>query len=115
VFKRLLALAILIIFILWLVISYLPGVQALLPTIAFSGGGNLLALLGVASLIIFIAVQLWLLYTTVLTIRTHQAKEHGSPFRLKVGAEFFWTALPILMTVGLAWASYALWLGAKMP
>src|SRR5688500_13045774 len=115
VFKRLFALSMLVIFILWLVISYLPGVQAQLPTIAFGSGSNLLAALGVASLIVFVAIQLWLLVTTVSTIRTFQAKEIRTPFRLKVGTEFFWTALPILMTVGLAWASYALWLGQSVP
>lgn len=113
--QRLFTLAILIICIAWLVVSYLPGVQALLPTIAFSGNRSWLAILGAIALVVFIAIQLWLVYTTVVTVRAHQAKRDGSPFRLNTGAELFWTALPIVVTVGLAWASYALWLNLTAP
>ena len=113
--QRLFTLAIVVIFILWIVVSYLPGVQALLPTIAFSGGSSWLAALALIALVAFIAIQLWLVYTTVATVRSFQVKGHDSPFRLKLGAELFWTALPIVMTVGLAWASIALWLNLMKP
>jgi heme/copper-type cytochrome/quinol oxidase subunit 2 len=93
-------LAILAVSLLWIVVSYLPGVQAMLPTLTLSGNGKAFAALSVAALIIFIAIQLWLVYTTVATVRASQAKGNGSPFRLKLGVELFWTALPIAMTFG---------------
>ena len=110
VVQRLFALTILVISILWIVISYLPGVQSLLPTIAFTYGNGWLASLAVLALVCFIAIQLWLVYTTVNTVRDVQAKHSRPQFPLKVGTELFWTALPIAMTLALAWASYALWL-----
>lgn len=108
--RRFFTLALLLICILWLIASYLPGVQALLPTIAFPPNNGWLTNLAVASLVLFLAIQLWLLYATIATVRAHQTKGNGSPFRLKLSAEFLWTALPIAMTIGLAWASYARWL-----
>jgi heme/copper-type cytochrome/quinol oxidase subunit 2 len=114
VLRRLFTLAILAVCVLWLLASYLPGVQALLPTIAF-GGGKWLAVLGLIALVIFVAIQLWLVYTTVVTIRASQNSAGGSPFRLKLSTELFWTALPIAMTAGLAWTSYALWFNLINP
>lgn len=108
--RRIFTLAILVIFVLWLVVSYLPGVRAMLPVVAFEGSGVWMATLAVFALVIFIAIQLWLVYTTVVTVRAHQIKSNSSPFRLRLSVELFWTALPIAMTIGLAWASYALWL-----
>jgi heme/copper-type cytochrome/quinol oxidase subunit 2 len=110
VLQRLFTLAIVVICILWIAVSYLPSVQAMLPIIAFTSGGSWFALFSVIILLAFVAIQLWLVYTTVATIRTFQAKGNSKGFRLKVGTELFWTALPIAMTIGLAWASYALWL-----
>lgn len=114
VFQRILALAILVVSILWLVISYVPGLQAMMPTLIMPGNGNTLAVLGVVALLIFLAIQLWLVYTTLSTVRSYQSKHNGQPFRLKWGAELFWTALPIAMTIALAWASYALWQGQQI-
>lgn len=113
--QRLLTLVIVIITLLWIVVSYLPGVQAMLPTLSIVENGGWLSWLTVAALIAFIAIQLWLVYTTVATIRSYQARGHDTPFRLRLGAELFWTALPIAMTIGLAWASYALWLNLTRP
>jgi heme/copper-type cytochrome/quinol oxidase subunit 2 len=89
--------------------------QALMPTLAIAGSGKWLAALSLIALVIFVAIQLWLVFTTVATLRTSQAKESGSPFRLRLGAELFWTALPIVMTIALAWASFALWLNRSRP
>ena len=113
--QRLLALAILLVCVLWLVVSYVPSLQTLLPTLAFAGSERWLAMMAMAALGLFVAIQLWLVYTTVNTVRAHQAKHSQSPFRLKLGVELFWTALPIAMTIGLAWASYALWLNLTNP
>jgi heme/copper-type cytochrome/quinol oxidase subunit 2 len=115
VLQRLFTLAIVLVCLLWIVLSYLPQVQAKLPVIAFSAGGFWLAVLAILALVAFIAIQFWLLYTTVATVRSYQAKHPGSLFHLKLGAELFWTALPIAMSVGLAWASYSLWLNYFNP
>ena len=109
-FTWLFTLAIVAVCILWVVISYLTGAQAMLPTFSLTRVGSWLAWFNVAGLIAFVAIQLWLVYTTVATVRTFQTRRTESPFRLNRGAEFFWTALPIAMTAALAWASYALWL-----
>ena len=108
--QRLFTLAILILTILWIVISYLPGVRATLPTFAFPMGNGLFATFAVIALLVFLAIQIWLVVRTVKTVRHFQDNNKGSPFRLNIGAEFFWTALPIAMTLVLAWASYPLWL-----
>jgi hypothetical protein len=96
--------------VLWIVVSYLPDTQAMLPTFSLTGMGPLLAWLGVAALIAFVAIQFLLVNSTDTTVREYQTRQHRSSFRLSRSAEFFWTALPIVMTAGLAWASYALWL-----
>lgn len=98
---------------LWVVVSYLPSVRAMLPTLTLTGVSPWLAWLGVIVLVAFVGIQLWLVYTTVNTVRAHQEQSSQLPFRLNLGAEFFWTALPIAMTSGIAWASYALWLNFK--
>ncbi len=113
--QRLFTLAIVIVCILWIVVSYLPGVQAMLPTIAFSGGGSWFAAFGVISILAFVGIQIWLVYSTGAALRTFQTKSNNSPFHLKISAELFWTALPIAMTAGLAWASYGLWLNLITP
>jgi heme/copper-type cytochrome/quinol oxidase subunit 2 len=110
VLQRLFALAMFTITVLWLVVSYMPALQAELPIIAFAGGSWWQSASGALLLVAFIALQVWLLYTTVAAVRTSQTGGNATPFRLKLGGEFFWTVLPILMTVALAWASYALWL-----
>jgi heme/copper-type cytochrome/quinol oxidase subunit 2 len=115
VLQRLFTLAIVIITILWLVVSYLPGVQAILPTIAFRGDTTWLAWLALFAFFIFLAIQIWLVYTTVAAVRDFQAKGNGSPFRLRPSVELFWAVLPVAMTVGLAWASYALWSNLIKP
>jgi heme/copper-type cytochrome/quinol oxidase subunit 2 len=115
VLRRLFTFAIILICILWLVVSYLPGIRAMLPTFSLVGSNSQLAWLGVAALIVFVAIQLWLVYTTVVNVRAYQAKNNGSAFRLRLSAEFFWTALPIMMTIALACASYGLWVNLAKP
>lgn len=109
VLSRLLTLAILLITLLWLVVSYLPGVRALLPTIAFTNQNGWMTITSLVTFIAFVAIQIWLVFTTVATVRTYQARNSPAAFRLRIGVEFFWTALPIAMSLLLAWASYTLW------
>jgi hypothetical protein len=115
VLQRLLTLAMLLICVLWIVVSYLPGVQAYLPVIGFAQGAPWLGALAVPAVLVFLAIQLWLLYSTVSTVRAYQAKSPRSPIQLKLGAELFWTALPIAITIALVWASYARWWNFARP
>lgn len=110
VIQRLFALALLLGVILWLVLSYIPDSLLPLPTVGYSGAGMLLAGLAVLCLAAFLAIQ-WIVVQS-----TARSLEHGDPsdtrrppFRLNKSVELFWTALPLAMTLALAWASYALW------
>jgi heme/copper-type cytochrome/quinol oxidase subunit 2 len=85
----------------------------MLPTLAFPLNNGWFATLSVLTLIFFVSIQAVLLYRTMKSVRDYQSKNNGSPFRLNLGAELFWTALPIAMTLGLAWASYPLWLNTR--
>ena len=108
--RRLLTLAILFICALWLFFAYMPGLRGFLPDLALTGATPWMAWLAIFALVAFVAIQLWLVYTTGRTVRAYQAKDLRAGFRLNLGLEIFWTVLPIAMTLGLAWASYPLWI-----
>jgi heme/copper-type cytochrome/quinol oxidase subunit 2 len=112
--RRLLIWIISLISILWIVVSYLPTIQAGLPTLALPNSRTL-ALLALLGLVIFLVIQLWVVQTTVASVRAYLAKASPSAFHLRLDREFLWTALPILMTVGLAWASQDLWRNLFAP
>jgi hypothetical protein len=112
--QRILALLLLAAVVLWLVLSYLPAARRL-PVLAFSGAGGVLAALTVATLLVFIAIQLWLIRSTMSSVGRSQHGSAQSPFRLKLGVELFWTALPLVITVALAWAGYARWTHLIQP
>ena len=108
--RRLLSVLILAVLISWIVLSYAP---VTLPQVAFTGGWAtpLFQLLAVGGLLSVVAIQLILLRATGRMLRpTGGHAEVVAEFRLKSGAELFWTALPLLMTVLLGVAAYPLWL-----
>lgn len=108
--QRLLWVTILAAIIGWIVLSYLPAALAALPTIAFTGQGGSLAALAVVSLIVFIAIQVWLVRATVVAVRGYRPTPgEAAPARPHLTAEVLWTALPIAFTLVTAWASYGLW------
>lgn len=114
--QRLFALALLLGVILWLVLSYVPDSLLPLPTLGYSGAGIFQASLAVICLVAFLAIQLVVLRSTAHSIgRGGSADTHRPPFRLRIGAELFWTAFPLAMTLALAWASYALWRHLLLP
>ena len=97
----------------WLALSYgawLPAtlrIEAPLLHYGASFQWVTLAILG-----IFILLQLWLLHATVRLLQRRQAAGMNiapNGFALGVFGELFWTALPLLMTLGLAMAGYKLW------
>jgi heme/copper-type cytochrome/quinol oxidase subunit 2 len=111
--QRLLALLLLAAMVLWIVLSYLPTRR--LPVLAFSGASGVLAALAVAALLAFIAIQLWLIRSTMSSVSRSQHGPAQPPFRLKLGVELFWTALPLVITLALAWAGYARWVQLIQP
>lgn len=97
----------------WLALSYgawLPAtvrIEAPLPHYGAGFQWVTLAILG-----LFILLQLWLLYATVRFLQRRQAAGlhlASNGFVLRVLGELFWTALPLFMTIGLAFAGYKLW------
>ncbi len=114
--QRILSLALTLGVILWIVLTYVPDSLLPLPIIRFSGSGGLLAGLTVACLVAFVAIQTYLVRSTVRGVDPdHQPPNTRSPFRLNRNAELFWTVLPLVMTLVLAWASYGLWINLTQP
>jgi heme/copper-type cytochrome/quinol oxidase subunit 2 len=117
VFQRLLSVALVAVSVVWIVFSHVPSARALLPTIAYPGDGRWMAVAALLSLGVFLALQFWLLRTTVAGVRRHQQRISGNvqPLHLHLGLEALWTALPVVITLGLAWAAYGLWANLAAP
>lgn len=113
VLRKILTLAILISTALWLVLSYLPGVRSLLPQFSWQalGAGRTFSWLALFSLVAFVAIQLWLLWHTLHLLRGQRSGSRGDVqgFPIRLDMELLWTALPLVLTLGLAVASYRLW------
>lgn len=88
----------------WLVLSYLPGITAMLPQVAFTGALAQAALpwLAGVTMLAFLVIQADLVRATVrwfgpaVAPATAQATHE---FNLRRGAETFWTVLPLLGTL----------------
>lgn len=97
----------------WLALSYgawLPeSVRIEAPFIQVGGWFQQVT---VAILFVFVAIQLWLLRATARMVH-HRRQTDGQAladrFPLSLLGELFWTALPLLLTIGLAVAGYELW------
>ncbi|MCE7980958.1 MAG: hypothetical protein DYG89_07175 [Caldilinea sp. CFX5] len=97
----------------WLALSYsawLPARMRIAAPLAAAGpwfqGTTVVILLG------FIAIQLWLLASTFFLLQRRRPSDTQAPvdhFVLHTFGELFWTALPLLLTIGLALAGYRLW------
>jgi heme/copper-type cytochrome/quinol oxidase subunit 2 len=114
VLQRLMWLAILTVIIAWIVLSYLPSSVVTLPTLAFSPRASAwLAALAPLTLAAFVAIQTWLVYATWVAVRRYRPRAgEAAPARPPLGAELFWTALPIAITLAVAWAGHGLWMQA---
>ncbi len=116
-FQRLLSVALVVITIIWIVFSHVASLHALLPVVAYPSGSRGMAAAALLSLGLFLAVQLRLLWATAAGVRHYQHRAPGGapPLPLHFGLEVLWTALPVVMTLGLAWAAYGLWTGLAAP
>jgi ABC-type transport system involved in Fe-S cluster assembly fused permease/ATPase subunit len=97
----------------WLVLSYSNWLPAILrigaPLAQF---GPWFQQMTVAILLCFIAIQFWLCVSTwriVQRRRQDNAQTATAHFSLSLFGELFWTALPLVLTIGLALAGYRLW------
>jgi TRAP-type C4-dicarboxylate transport system permease small subunit len=105
----------------WLGLSYLPRTTFPLPVLAlplgWSAGLQIAAGIG---FVLFVLIQLVIvrltfnlrnqkLYSQDLPNQDLQNAAKGESIALNVAAELFWTMLPLVMTLGLALASYQSW------
>jgi hypothetical protein len=105
--RYVLAVVSLVCIIAWLVLSYLPGAQVVLPTIAFTGAWSAIWLPALAGLAlgVFAIVPLWLVLATGQLVRHPVQVELRATVRhfgLQAGPEIFLTAVPLGMTLVLA-------------
>lgn len=97
----------------WLVLSYsawLPATVRIAAPLAQVGAWFQGAT--VAILLCFVTIQFWLLASTFRILQRRRQSDTQSAtvhFALNTVAELFWTALPLLLTLGLAVAGYRLW------
>jgi len=113
VLQKLFGYAILLVTLLWLILSYIPDSVVALPQFSYSleKSGRLLQVLTVGGFLIFALLQGWLIYATKQMFRTEDGRENkvAAEFGLNRYSEIFWTAIPLLMTISLALASYQTW------
>ena len=100
-------------FIGWLVLSYTDWLPVRLRFAAsFVQYGDWFQQVTIAILLLFVSIQLWLLGSTVWVVqRRRQETMQSLPghLPLSVVGEFFWTVLPLFLTIGLALVGYQLW------
>lgn len=110
VFRKLFTYSLLCCVIAWLFFSYVPGLRAWLPVVEYPLiGQRSLAWLGLPAALIFLVIQLWLVVTTYRSLRKRNAEAtQHTGMRLNLTAEILWTALPIVLTIGLVYAGYAI-------
>jgi heme/copper-type cytochrome/quinol oxidase subunit 2 len=100
----------------WLILSYLPKTPFALPVLALPAGWSAsLQASAVIGLLLFVLIQLVLVRSTMI-FRSQNVPEQSlqdtaqvERIALNRTAELFWTVLPLIMTLGLAWASYQSW------
>lgn len=100
-------------FIGWLVLSYTDWLPMRLRFAAsFVQYGDWFQQVTIAILLLFVSIQLWLLASTVWVVQRHRqgnTQSLPSHLPLSVVGELFWTALPLFLTLGLAFVGYTLW------
>lgn len=110
--NRYLAYGSLFLFVAWLVLSYTDWLPVHWHIVApFVQYGDWFQQVTIVILLLFVAIQLWLLGSTVWAVQRRQVNTPPLPghFTLNVLGEFFWTALPLFLTIALAFVGYRLW------
>jgi hypothetical protein len=115
--------------ILWLFFSYVPANLVALPNITFYGKGLGLRFqwLALICFTLFVLIQLTVVHSTIRMLRrpnalganydgvAHDGSVNNATgnFKLNLWSEIFWTVLPLLTTLGLAFASYQVWISLR--
>ena len=103
----------------WLFFSYAPTSLFVLPQVTFpyKGSGALFQTIAVLCFVLFVLIQLMLVGSTKRILHNQDerqdelgASDSGGEIKLYPMLEFISTIIPLLVTVGLAFASYQLWL-----
>ncbi len=96
---------------LWLILAYVPAIPR--PELSYPAwSSTTLAILAAAGLVAFLAIQAWIVRATDEFMGAEIAPEQAAilaEFRLSRRREIILTALPIVMTLAVAWLSYPLW------
>lgn len=73
----------------------------------------ILGMLAILGFVLFLAIQIWILLSTRNALGsesgTQSVETRASPINLHYGLELFWTFLPIVITLLLAWSSWSFW------
>lgn len=95
----------------WLLFSYLPPSFVALPQFELHSiwSGRLLQALAVVTLVIFLLIQVRILHATLRLREVAQRSPMANGRSLRWATEVFWTALPLVMTVGLVLLSIPAW------
>src|SRR5690606_5791523 len=95
----------------WLLFSYLPPTALSLPQLQANNfaSGRLMQGLAFFCLFLFVLVQLLILWSTFRMRKATEASTGENSLQLGSVGELFWTALPLLLTIGLAVLSYPSW------
>ena len=117
--------------ILWLFFSYIPVSLIALPTFTLlgKGSGALFQALALICFTLFVLIQLTVVHSTIRMLRRPNApganydgvvndgtvNHTTGNFKLNLWSEIFWTILPLLTTLGLAFASYQVWVSLRLP
>lgn len=105
--------------ILWIVLSYVPASLVSLPEVSIQAvaANALFRRITVIGLIVFVALQVWLLISTMHIFRSGDERKEVAEgeFHLRRPAEFFWTVVPLIMTLALALATLPTWMSLNSP
>ena len=119
VLRTVLSYTLLLVVVLWLVLSYVPDSLVALPALSLGGEqiGSLFQQALLFGLVIFVALQAWLLRSSVRMFRPSEQGEESQAqrFGLNASVEFVWTFIPLVMTLGLALLSHQTWLSLVSP
>lgn len=119
VLRKILSYAILLSVLFWIVLSYVPASLVPLPDLAIlpAGVNPLFRSLSVISLVLFVAIQTWIVRGTLQVLRPLDRRRSlaHDEFRLSRSREFIWSAIPVVMTLILALASLPTWRSLSVP
>ncbi len=96
----------------WLIGSYLPQSKPII-SLSLPLPDSFLDGMVIFCFAAFLAIQIWILFSTKKALssksRPHQLNVKIADGNLNSRVELFWTFLPIVLTLLLAWSSWMFW------